>query len=190
MIDEPTPPTRQREKPSKTRQKQQMHALQNLGLAATELSDTRLAALDIPDSLREALVDYRHTRSHEGRRRQLQYIGKLMRQADEAPLREAVAESQLGSARETLALHQAERWRDDLIASDDALTRWLDTDKQSDPQQLRSLVRAVRKEAAAAADVPGARHGRPYRELFQLIKSRLAALEGAASTEDAPEDHD
>ncbi len=159
-------------RPSKTQLKQQSHGLQTLGLALSELSVERFAAVDLPDGLRDAIVEFRRTKSHEGRRRQLQYVGKLMRSADEAALREAVAAATLGSAKETLALHEAERWRAELIASDDAMTRWQQAHPDTDTQQLRSLVRAARRDAAALA--PEARQPKSFRELFQFIKPMLS----------------
>jgi len=167
--DEPGPAA---DRPSKTRLKQQMHDLQRLGQALAELPEPRLADTPMPDALREAIEQLRRTRSHEGRRRQLQYVGKQMRQADPQPLREAVAAFQLGSARDTLRLHEAERWRDELIADEQASTRWAQAYPQSDLQRLRSLVRAARKDAAAA---PEQRNGRGFRELFQFIKPWLGA---------------
>ncbi|MBI5257411.1 MAG: DUF615 domain-containing protein [Burkholderiales bacterium] len=162
------------ERPSKTQLKQQMHSLQALGEELAALPEQRLAAIDMPDALREAILTYRRTKSHEGRRRQMQYVGKQMRAADEAPLREAVAAFKLGSAKDTLRLHEAERWRDELVANDEALTRWAETYPQTDLQRLRSLVRAARKDAAAA---PEQRSGRGYRELFQFIKPCLDSEE-------------
>src|SRR3954470_17685045 len=91
--DEATP-----ERPSKTQLKKESHELQDLGAALVEMPDDRLASLDMDESLRDAIREYKHTRSHEGRRRQMQYIGKLMRRADIEPLREAVAALQLGRA--------------------------------------------------------------------------------------------
>jgi ribosome-associated protein len=164
-------------RPSKTERKAASHDLQKLGLALAELSDARLAATPMPESLRDALVEYRRTRTHEGRRRQLQYVGKLMRGVDDAPLREAVAEAQLGSARETLALHEAERWRAELIADDAALQRWIAAHPDTDTQHLRSLVRAARRDAAGLA--PEARQPKSFRELYQYLKPMLAAA-GAA----------
>ena len=158
------------ERPSKTRLKQQSHELQSLGQQLVELSDARLAGTEMPDALREAILEFRKTRSHEGRRRQMQYVGKLMRSADEALLREAVAEATLGSAKETLLMHEAERWRAELIADDDALTRWLAEHPDTDTQQLRSLVRAARREGAKP---PEQRQPKTYRELFQFIKPML-----------------
>jgi len=159
--------------PSKTQAKKQSHDLQKLGVDLAELSAARLAKLDIPERLRDAIEQYQRTRSHEGRRRQMQYVGKLMRGVDDAPLREAVAEASLGSARETLLLHHAEHWRDQLLADDEALTRWLHAHAGCDAQQLRSLVRSARREAALPLDK---RNPRSFRELFQFIKP---FLEGA-----------
>jgi ribosome-associated protein len=140
-------------------------------VAVAELSDARLAAIEMPDALREAIEMFRRTRSHEGRRRQMQYVGKLMRSADEAALREAVAAATLGSARETLALHEAERWRAELVADDGALDRWLQAHPDTETQQLRSLVRAARRDANGLA--PEARQPKSWRELFQFIKPML-----------------
>jgi ribosome-associated protein len=95
-----------------------------------------------------------------------------MRRNDADPIREAVAGMQLGSAKDTLALHQAERWRAELIADDEALTRWMAEHPKSDAQQLRSLVRNARKDAAL---VPEKRSGRAFRELFQFIKQHAGA---------------
>lgn len=173
------------QRPSKTQLKQQMHGLQQLGQELAGLPESRLAAVEMPEGLRQAILDYRRTKSHEGRRRQLQYVGKQMRFADEQPLREAVAAFKLGSAQDTLQLHEAERWRDELIADDAALTRWAERYPQSDLQRLRSLLRAARKDAAAA---PEQRSGRGYRELFQFIKPWLQA--DMAATDPSEDDHE
>jgi len=94
----------------------------------------------------------------------------LMRQADLAPLQEAVAKAQLGAAHDALALHRAEHWRAELVADDEALTRWVAQHPATDAQQLRALVRNARKEAALPAEQ---RHGRAWRELFQFLKPML-----------------
>ncbi len=155
-------------RPSKSQLKRDSHSLQALGAELVELNDERLAAIEMPEPLRDAIVEYRRTRSHEGRRRQMQFIGKLMRHVDEEPLREAVAASKIGSAREALALHEAERWRAELIADDAAIERWLAANPDTDTQVLRSLVRAARRDAAGLA--PEARQPKSFRELFQFIK--------------------
>ena len=100
----------------------------------------------------------------------MQYIGKLMRRTDPEPLREAVAAMDLGQAKDSLALHQAERWRAELVAGDEALTGWTEAHPHSDVQQLRSLVRAARKDAAVE---PEKRSGRAYRELFKFIRAAM-----------------
>lgn len=159
--------------PSKTQRKQQSHDLQTLGNAVAQLSAERFAAIPMPDILRDAITEFRRTRSHEGRRRQMQYVGKLMRHADEEVLREAVSTATLGSAKETLTLHESERWRADLIADDEALTTWLNEYPDTDTQQLRSLVRAARRDAKGL--VPEARQPKSHRDLFHFIKPYLAA---------------
>lgn len=158
------------ERPSKTALKREAHDQQRLGEALAALPDERLAALAMPAELLEAIVQLKRTRSHEGRRRQLQYVGKLMRRADVGPLREAVAGTQLGPARDALALHEAERWREELSRDDDALTRWLAAHPDSDAQRLRSLVRNARKDTALP---PDQRHGRAWRELFRFVRAHL-----------------
>ena len=155
-------------RPSKSQLKRESESLQKLGAELVELPEARLAALVMPEALREAIAEFRRTRSHEGKRRQMQFIGKLMRRADEEVLREAVAESKIGSARTTLALHETERWRDAFIAGDEAVARWLQQHPDTDVQHLRSLVRAARRDAAGLA--PEARQPKSGRELFQFIK--------------------
>ena len=156
-------------RPSKTRRKHDSHELQDLGVALTELPTDRLDGLPLSETLLDAVRTWKQTRTHEGKRRQMQYIGKLMRATDAEPIRQAVTEMQLGRAKDSLALHEAERWRAELVESDDAATRWMAAHPHSDAQQLRSLVRAARKDASL---VPERRSGRAYRELFQFIKEQ------------------
>ena len=164
-------------RPSKTRRKQAMHELQDLGVALVEMSDDHLQALPLGEALLDAVRDYKRTRTHEGRRRQMQYVGKLMRGIDAEPIREAVAAAQLGQAYDALALHRAERWRAELLHSDDTLTAWQAAHPSSDTQRLRSLVRAARKDAAAA---PEQRSGRAFRELFRFVREHDAPAAGGA----------
>ncbi len=155
--------------PSRNQLKQHMQDLQELGEAVAGLPADRLAALKMEERLRDAIMEYRRTRSFEGKRRQLQFIGKLMKFEDPEPLREAVAAMRMPSAKETLALHLAETWRDRLIAADDMLTEWLKEYPSTDVQQMRNLVRASRKEKLE----PGERHGRAFRDLFRLIREQM-----------------
>ncbi|HET6789828.1 MAG TPA: ribosome biogenesis factor YjgA [Aquabacterium sp.] len=167
-------------RPSKSALKRASHELQALGEQLLAMPDSRLADIDMPERLRDALADYKTTRSFEGKRRQLQYIGKVIRSVDAEPLREAVAAFQLGHARNALSLHEAERWRTVLLENEkSALTDWVAEFPDTDLQQLRALIRNARKDAAA---VPEQRNGRAYRELFQFIKK---AQEAAAPAKDA-----
>lgn len=165
-------------RPSRSALKRESHALQSLGEQLLNLPDSHLHDLTMPDRLREAIADCKKMKAGEGRRRQMQFIGKLMRDVDPEPLREAVALFELGHARNALALHQAERWRADLIEDEKtALPRWLAEHPDSDVQRLRTLIRNARKDAAAP---PEQRHVRAYRELFQFIKEALAQQEAQA----------
>ena len=101
-----------RTRPSKSRRKAQMHELQSLGDTLVGLTDNQFASVPLPEDLRDAVKAARGmTRLDEARRRQLQYIGKVIRGVDAEPLREAVASFQLGHAQNALTLHEAERWR-------------------------------------------------------------------------------
>ena len=175
------------DRPSKTQRKKESHDLQSLGEDLIALPDDRLDGLPMDESLLDALRTYKKTRTHEGKRRQMQYIGKLMRRADPEPLREAVAALNLGTAKASLALHEMEHWRAQMLASDDILTTWMKQHPDTDLQQLRSLVRAARKDAASA---PEQRNGRAYRELFQLIKQHTASASSESPTEPGDETND
>ena len=170
------------DRPSKSALKRQSHALQALGLELAELPAKRLAAVPMPDALRAGIAEYLRTKSHEGRRRQLQYIGKQMRFADAGPLREAVDAYKLGSAKDTLSLHETAAWRDTLMADEAALGRWVEAYPDSDLQRLRSLIRAARKDGLAPV---GQRSGRPYRDLYQFIKPWLNPGDDAAPNDEA-----
>ena len=153
--------------PSKSQLKRDMLALQQLGEQLAGLAPDRLAALDLPDALRTALRDYNRIRAHEGRRRQAQYIGRLMRGVDPAPLRQALLDAS-GDSREAVArLHRLEDWRARLLADDAALTAFIAAFPAADAQQLRAQLRAARAEQAAA------RPPRHYRALFQTLKHLL-----------------
>ena len=158
-------------RPSKTRLKQASHDLQALGEALVALPDDRLDAIAMPEQLLDAIREFKRTRSHEGKRRQMQYIGKLMRRADPEPMQQAVDDMRLGRAKDALALHQAEHWRAELIADDDAITRWAADHADADLQQLRTLIRNARKDASL---VPEKRSGRAFRELFQFLRQQQA----------------
>lgn len=162
------PETERLLRPSKTRLKQASHEAQALGVALLDFADERLLALGLAEPLVDAIRAGRRITAHEARRRHLQLIGKLMRSADLEPIREAIAESQIGRAKDSLALHRAERWRHELLADDAATTRFAAEHSGADVQQLRALVRNARKDAALA---PEQRSGRAFRELFKFIRA-------------------
>lgn len=167
---------------SKTELKRESTGLQKLGEDLLTLRPALRDRLNLSEKLRDALDAANRITNHEGRRRQMQFVGKLMRLLDEeevAAVRAALDEQHNGSARESLALHEAERWRDDLIARDEALQDWLDQHPGTDSQQLRALIRQARKDRQPSQDeisrgeVP--RHGRAYRDIFQLVREQLHA---------------
>ena len=161
--------------PSKTQLKAEAGEKQALGEALLTLRADLMARLDLPEKLLDALAQARRITNFEGRRRQMQFIGKLMRPLDAEPIRAAIDEQANGSADLTLALHLAEQWRDKLIASDEALGDWLNGHPSTDSQQLRALIRQARKDIAKP-ETPGEapRHGKSYREIFQLVKQAMA----------------
>ena len=164
--------------PSKTELKAQSAGRQALGEQLLALHTDRLAPLALPERLLQALAELARIKDHEGRRRQSQFVGKLMRQLDEeqiASIGAALAEQERGSAFDTLLLHAAENWRDRLLAGDQALADWMAAYPHTNAQPLRALVRQARKDAPAtpaAGQAP--RQGRAYRELFQWLRAQLA----------------
>jgi ribosome-associated protein len=179
---------------SKTDLKKYSDSLQELGESLLTLRADLMKRLDLSEKLVDAVNDAKKITNFEGRRRQMQYIGKLMRGVSEATLAEveaALDEQNKGSAKGTLSLHLAEQWRDQLIANDDALTRWLAQSPDTDVQQLRALIRQARKDAQVteAQERPGeaVRHGKAYREIFQLVK---AALNQGSDEPDTPLEED
>lgn len=162
--DDDDAPTR----PSKSQLKREMTALQELGEQLAALPAARLAALDIPERLRDALREWSRIRAHEGRRRHAQYIGKLMRDVDPEPLRQALLDA-TGESRAAVArMHQLEDWRERLLGGgDEALEAFLREYPATDVSALRQLVRATRAERAAQ------RPPRQYRALYQHLKDIL-----------------
>lgn len=166
--------------PSRTELKKESTELQKVGEALLTLRSDLFERLDLPEGLVNALDELKRITNFEGRRRQLQYVGKLMRQLEPATqqaVRDALEEQRSGSAQQTLALHMAEKWRDDLIASDDALQAWLQAHPDTDVQQLRALIRQARKDGAPTQDEVSRglapRRGRAFREIFQLVREQL-----------------
>jgi ribosome-associated protein len=155
--------------PSKSQRKRDMHALQALGVELATLPASRLAALDLPEPLREAFAELPRITRHEARRRHLQLIGKLMRSVDPEPLQRALDEAQGKSHAAVALMHRCERLRDALLADDAALTVLLNDHPALDAQPLRALIRAARREQAA---------GQPPRQARELYRSLHALLGG------------
>ena len=160
------------EPPSKTRRKQQMHELQELGEELAALSTERLTKIDIPETLRDALREAQRISAHGAKRRQLQYVGKLMRDVDPEPIRAALAAVRGESAAEVARMHRLERLRARLMEDESTLAEIADNFPGADLQHLRALRRSALKEHE------GNKPPRSYRALFQVLKE-LELADGA-----------
>jgi len=159
---------------SKTRRKEAMLELQGLGAALVALPATQLGAMNLPEPLADAVYEAQRITSHEAKRRQLQLIGRLMRELDPAPLREQLAAVRGESAAVRAAHQRLEQWRDRLLADDAALTGFAREHPGADVQAIRTAVRNARREQTAGA-AP-----RAFRELFRLLRD--AAVTPAPAT--------
>ena len=169
---------------SKTDLKRESSERQALGESLLELrKDLReklLAQGHLNERLLEAVDEAGRISNFEGRRRQMQFVGKLMRlltEEDIQAIRQALDVQHKGSAEEVALLHQAEQWRDALLATDQALSDWMSAFPDSDSQQMRALMRQARKDNPANAKTESQglapRQSRAYRDLFQIIKHHL-----------------
>lgn len=132
------------EKPSRTQKKKAAEALQKMGEQLVGLRDAQLGALALPPELHEAVTTARSMRSHGARRRQMQYIGSLMREVDALELSERLARVTLETHEESRRFKQAERWRDELLAGNAARQDWLVANYPLiDPQELARLIQAA-----------------------------------------------
>ncbi|MBB5459123.1 ribosome biogenesis factor YjgA [Paraburkholderia sp. Cpub6] len=169
------------DRPSKSQVKREMQALQDLGLELVALPKDALKRMPMPEKLDEAVREARRITDHEGKRRQIQYVGRVMRSlldTETAALRTALDTFKGINKSETAKLHWIERTREKLLADDAALTEFIRQHPSADPQQGRTLIRNARKEAEQS------KPPRYFRELFQWIKS-------AAGTDDEAQDaHD
>lgn len=151
------------EKPSKSQIKREMASLQKLGEELVTLSASQLAKIPLEDSLLNAIKHAQTITSHEGKRRQLQYIGKLMRAVDSHPIEQALEKIKLKHNENIILFHQVERWRDRFIEKgDETLAEFITQYPEVDHQQLRQLIRGAQQTK------PGAE-----RELFRYIREIL-----------------
>ena len=182
---------------SRTDLKRESDELQDLGKELLSLRADLFESVGLPEKLVDALAEAKRITNFEGKRRQMQYVGKIMRKLEPALVqaaRLALEEQHKGSASEKLQLHLAEQWRDRLIADDDALAPWMAEHPDTDTQQLRALIRQARKDVQPAGKVANVqvsqglapRKGRAYRELFQLVREHL----GGTGSDDAVDEGD
>ena len=161
-----------------------MIELQALGEALVDLPEDRLRRLDLPEVLREAVVEARRIHAFGARRRQLQFVGKVMRDIDPAPIRLQLDALRGVSAQHIAWMHTLERWRVRLLADDAATAEWIVSHPATDSQRLRTLIRNARHERDAG------KPPRAFRELFQLLRDLMpdpvATLQ--SSLREPPED--
>ncbi len=134
------------ERTSRTKKKKAAQAKQKLGEQLVHLSDAQFAAVELPEELLEAVAMARHIKSHEARRRQLQYIGRLMREIDSGMIEEAIDKiTTSGETEKKRQFKLVERWRDELVDGDHTRFAWLiETFPDIDPDELNLLVNNAR----------------------------------------------
>ena len=161
---------------SKTQRKQEMTELQALGERIVALNEAQIAAIEMPEFLRDAVMEARRIKGHESRRRQMQYIGRLMRDVDPAPIREKISQWDGQSSSNVALEHSIIRWRERLLEDEAALTGFARQYPGADIRQLRLLVRNANAERAAG------KPPRSFRELFRLVRETVTGP-GAAAAE-------
>ncbi|MFN3986470.1 MAG: ribosome biogenesis factor YjgA [Rhodocyclaceae bacterium] len=170
--------------PSKSSLKREMHALQDIGTQLVALSAERLAKVPLPDTLRDAVREAQRISAHGARRRQLQYIGRLMRGVDPAPIQAQLDAFNGVSKAEVARQHRLERLRNDFLEDEkrigDIASQW----PSADLQHLRVLRRNARKEREQG------KPPRAYRELFRMLRDLDAGEKGGTGEESAIENED
>lgn len=165
--------------PSKTKIKQQMHDLQDIGEQLVELSTDKLKELDLPERLFDAVKEMKRISKFGAQRRQMQYIGRLMRDVEPAPI-VAKLEAWSGKSSQHIAwLHQIERWRDRLLENEASLTELLAAHPTADAQKLRTLIRNALKEKELL------KPPKSYREIFQLLRDIMPEQAATPPRQDA-----
>jgi len=155
--------------PSRSQKKRDSHALQALGGKLAELPDTALARLPLSPRLAEAIADFKGMTKHEARRRQLQFIGALMREIDSDPLARAVTDMEAGDRESAREFQAVEVWRDALVAGDESeLEDMLAPVPEEARGELRSRIRTLARNARAEAEKN--KPQRSGRALFRLLR--------------------
>lgn len=156
--------------PSKSQLKRDAHALQKLGVALLERPESDWQALALPENLIAALREAKRLQARGAHKRQLQYIGKLMRGIDPAPIQAHFEQLRLQARQQARALHDLEDWRDRMLESgDSAIDAYLEECPHADRQHLRQLVRQARKEIAESAENKAPKSARA---LFRYLREQ------------------
>ncbi len=148
---------------SKTQRKKAMLGLQALGQALIELNEAQLKGLELPDDLAAAIQEMKRTKTHEGKRRQLQYIGRIMRQVDAEPIAVKLEQLKQPGRQEIARLHRVEQWRERLLNDATGFTALQALKPGVDMAKLQKLVATVKAEAAQA------RPPKAFRDLFREL---------------------
>ena len=152
---------------SKSEIKRDAEDLKQLGEKLVNLTKANLTKVPLDDSLKDA-IGLAQRLQKEARRRQLQYIGKLLRSIDAEPIREALEKIENKHNQQQAMLHKLEILRDELVAKGDvALTDLLNEHPSADRQQLRNLIRAAQKEKEQN------KPSKAYREIYQILKTLI-----------------
>ncbi|PWF39562.1 ribosome biogenesis factor YjgA [Massilia glaciei] len=170
------------ERPSKSELKRQMTVLQKLGEELVAEARDRVKRVPMPEDVRDAILECQLITNHEGRRRQMQFVGKKMRTLDEeevAAIQRTIDSWKGMSKSDTAAMHALERRREKLLADDKALTVLLGEHPELDVQHLRNLIRNARKEQAEN------KPPKAYREIFQILKQCANKGKAADPADDA-----
>ena len=154
---------------SKTQRKKQATELQDVGKGLVKLSREQLARIDMPEQLREAVLECKRLRTHEAIRRQMQHIGKIMRTVDAGPIAAHLEAMHAPSNRDTALFHLAEKWRQEMLDDRAAIDRFVLEFPAAQSLQLRNLVEAA--QAERNADKPP----RKFRELFHVLNDLVQA---------------
>lgn len=171
--------------PSRTRRKLDDLALQELGEALVDVPAAKLAELDLPERLSDAIVHARGISKFGALRRQMQYIGRLMREEGDTETIRARLDAWNGvSVEETARLHLIERWRLKLLDDDKGLDALIAEYPRADIQRLRTLIRNTKREKET---------GKPpksFRELFQALRETLTLTAEFVDAKDAKQEQE
>jgi len=177
------------ETPSKSQRKRDMAELEDMGEALVGLSEDRIKRMDLPEDLRAVVLEAKRITSFGARRRQLKYIGKVMRRLDPAPIRAQLDALEGTSRAQTVWTHKVEHWRHRLLSDEAALDALMSEYADADHPQLRTLIENSQREKALG------KPPRSYRELFQVLRKLVpqpgaGSVQGLEADDSTPEEED